>query len=345
VKLVLAALPGVAALIVAIAALGASDEPATTPPPARSATPTAALQGGMPSLRELYARADGVVARVDARRGPNDPPFGNGRRTATGAGFVIDARGHLVTNAHVVNRARSVSVRFGRSARRIRARIVGVDRASDLAVLRVDSDRLGGDPPLELAPAGSVRVGDPVLAIGTPYRLQSSASAGIVSGVGRVIGGPSGFSIPDAVQTDAAIHPGNSGGPLIDERGRVVGVNAQGRAAGVNFAISATTVRRVIPQLIARGRARTAYLGISVDEVTGRGTRIASVTSGGPADRAGLRAGDVVTRLGARSTAIEGALASAIAAGRPGQKVEIRLRRDGRERTLTARLGTQPQRR
>lgn len=341
-KLLLAASPGVAALVVAVIALEREPEE-----PARAAVtgPAAATQSAaLPSFRELYERVDGVVARVDARRGPEDPPFGNGRRDAIGAGFVIDARGHMVTNAHVIDRARTVSVRFGRTAERVSARIVGVDRASDLAVLRVDPEELGADAPLALAPAGSVRVGDPVLAVGTPYRLQSSAAAGIVSAVGREIRGLTGFSIPDAVQTDTAINPGNSGGPLVDERGRVVGVNSQGRAAGVSFAVSAVTMRRVVPQLIREGRAETALLGVSVGSVSGRGSRIAAVTPDGPAARGGLRRGDLIVRIGDRPTTVEGSVASAVAARRPRQEVPVRILRDGRERTVAVRLGAQSRR-
>ncbi len=247
------AAPGVAALVIALVALGQDGggdgraEVRTVPGQAPPA----------PGFRALYDRVDGVVARVDARRGPQDPPFGNGRRRATGAGFLIDRDGHVVTNAHVVDGARTATVRFGRSERRIRARIVGRDPRTDLAVLRVDPARLRGERPLPIAAPGEARVGDPVLAVGTPYRLQGSASVGIVSATGREISGVRGGRVRDAVQTDAAINPGNSGGPLIDARGRVVGVNAQGRAAGISFAIGAGTVRRVVPRLIARDRGRT----------------------------------------------------------------------------------------
>jgi S1-C subfamily serine protease len=341
------AAPGLVAIVIAVVALvrsGDADEPAA--PSAPAAVERQTPSGSRPlSFRALYDRVDGVVARVDARRGPEDPPFGNGRRVATGAAFLVDDEGHVVTNAHVVDRARSATLRFGRSSEEVRARIVGSDRATDLAVLRIDPDEVRGEEPLALAPAESIRVGDPVLAVGTPYRLQSSASAGIVSATGREIEGLTGFSVPDAVQTDAAINPGNSGGPLVDARGRVVGVNSQGRGPGVGFAVSSTTMRRVIPQLVAGRDVRTAYLGVSIGDVGDRGARVESVTDGSPAERAGLRAGDRIVSIDGRATRAEGTVASAVAAARPGKRVTIEIRRGGDERSLTAKLGTQPQRR
>jgi S1-C subfamily serine protease len=336
------AAPGLIALVVAVVALarsGEDEQPAPAPAPAPAQRVASDL-----GFRALYDRVDGVVARVDARRGPQDPPFGNGRRTATGAAFLVDDEGHVVTNAHVVERARSATLRFGRSSEHVRARIVGSDRSTDLAVLRIDPDELRGEKPLPLAPPGSTKVGDAVLAVGTPFRLQSSASAGIVSATGREIRGLSGFSVPDAIQTDAAINPGNSGGPLVDGRGRVVGVNSQGRAAGVGFAISATTMRRVLPQLIAGRRVRSAYLGVTIGDVDERGARVTSVADGSPAERAGLRTGDRIVALGRRPTTTEGSVASAVAAARPGAKVTITVRRRGEEERLTATLGEQPRR-
>src|SRR5688572_756609 len=167
------AAPGIVALVVAVFALVRSgDEDAPAPAPAPAASEGAAL----PSFRALYDRVDGVVARIEARRGPDDPPFGNGRRDATGAAFLIDDEGHVVTNAHVVDRARSATLRFGRSSEHVRARIVGSDRSTDLAVLKVDPKEIEGEKPLPLAPAGSTKAGDPDLAVGTPFRLQGSAS-------------------------------------------------------------------------------------------------------------------------------------------------------------------------
>jgi putative serine protease PepD len=331
---------GVVAVALAIVALARSED--ETPVAPRAATVRAEPSRSLPSFAELVDRVDGAVARIDARRGPEDPAFSNGRRVATGAAFLLDRDGHLVTNAHVVDRARSASVRFGRSAHRIDARIVALDRATDLAVLHVDPRVVRAEQPLALAPEGSVRVGDAVLAVGTPFRLQGSVTAGIVSATGRTIQGLTGFSIPDAVQTDAAINPGNSGGPLVDARGRVVGVNAQGRAAGVSFAISDATVRRVVPQLIENGRAENPYLGARAGEVTDRGTRVESVSPGAPGAEAGVRAGDVIVSIDGRATTTEGALASAVAAHRPDELVAVLIRRDGRERTVSVRLGRLP---
>jgi len=340
------AAPGVVALALASVAVvrsGDDDAPASAAPvPAATASAGAAGSGTLPSFAELYRRVDGAVARVDARRGPDQPPFGNGRRVATGAAFLVDRDGHMVTNAHVVDEARSATVRFGRSAERVDARIVGRDPSTDLAVLRVDPDEVRGERPLPLAPSAEIRVGDPVLAVGTPYRLQSSASAGIVSATGREITGLTGFTVPDAIQTDAAINPGNSGGPLVDARGRVVGVNTQGRGAGVSFAVASSTVARVVPQLVRDGRARTAFLGVSVGEITDAGARVTSTTAGGPAARAGIRRGDVLVRIGDRPTTTDGAVASAVAAGRPGQQLTVRLRRGGEEREVRVRLAAQP---
>ena len=338
-RLLLAAAPGAVALVLAVVALanGPETEPAVSADVATAAPTDAGL-----SLEALFDRVDGAVGRIDAYRNPSDPPFGNGRRDAIGAGFLTGEGGYVVTNAHVVQGARRVTIRFGRSARRVPARIVGRDDATDLAVLRVKPAAVEDERPLRLAAAGSVRVGEPVLAVGTPYRLQSSASAGIVSATRREIRGLTGFTIADAVQTDAAINPGNSGGPLMDAEGAVVGVNSQGRAPGVSFAVSAATVRRVMPQLIEDGRADAPFLGISAGQVTATGTEVEDVTDDGPAERAGVRDGDVVVELAGRPATTDGALTSAIASLAPGDREELRVRRDGDERTLTVTIGRQP---
>ena len=334
-----AALPGVAALVLASVALARSgDEPTRT---VTTTAPAAATTSATPDLVSLSRRVDLAVGRIDARRPASAPPFSNGRRTATGTAWLLDGRGHLVTNAHVVDRATSAQVRFGSSSRKVRARIVGRDRGSDLAVLRVDPDLLGDAAPLPVADPRSVEVGEPVLAVGTPYRLQASFSAGIVSATGRAIPGLTGASTPDAVQTDAAINPGNSGGPLLDLQGRVVGVNAQGRGPGVSFAIGATTLRRVLPELVADGTARTALLGVQAGEPSPAGTRVQQVTPNGPAADGGIRAGDRVRSIGGVPTTTDGALPSAVSAQRPGASVPVVLRREGRDRTVTVRLGTQ----
>ena len=181
----------------------------------------------------------------------------------------MDRSGTIATNAHVVGSADDATVRFGENGERIPARVLGRDPSSDLAVLRIDPDRAGNPAPLALADSDSVRVGDSVVAVGNPFGLDRTATAGIVSALGREIQAPNGFQIDDVIQTDAAINPGNSGGPLVDARGRVIGVNSQiassggGGNVGVGFAVPSNEVRDVIPRL-ARGQSiERAWIGVS----------------------------------------------------------------------------------
>jgi putative serine protease PepD len=197
------------------------------------------------SLAELYASVKDGVVFVQAGQ-------------ATGSGFVIDDDGHIVTNEHVVDGSSSFQVRVGENSQALPATLVGADASTDLAVLKIDPAQAGDLHPLELADADSVDVGETVVALGSPFGLQSTLTSGIVSALDRSIQSPGGQMIEGVVQTDAAINPGNSGGPLIDLDGRVVGVNAQiasqsGGNTGVGFAISITTVKQVVPKLKAGG--------------------------------------------------------------------------------------------
>ncbi len=185
--------------------------------------------------------------------------------SAQGSGFVFDENGHIVTNQHVVAGASSVSVSFWNGVERD-GRVVGTDPSTDLAVLRVDAPASLLQP-LRLADSSAVAVGDPVLAFGSPFGLEGTVTAGIVSALHREMTAPNNYTITDTIQTDAAINHGNSGGPLLDRRGRVIGVNAQiesesGGSDGVGFAIPSNTVRAIVRQLIATGEVQHAYLGI-----------------------------------------------------------------------------------
>ncbi len=220
--------------------------------PAGSGPDAKPAAGG--SLAELYASVKDGVVFVQAGQ-------------ATGSGFVIDDEGHIVTNQHVVADAYGrVAVQIGETDTSVPATIVGTDPSTDLALLKVDPAQAGGLHPLELADADSVEVGEPVIAIGSPFGLQSTLTSGIVSALDREIRSPNGNAISGVIQTDAAINPGNSGGPLIDADGKVIGVNAQiasasGGSTGVGFAISVATVEQVVPRLKAGGGAQPQQPG------------------------------------------------------------------------------------
>ena len=206
------------------------------------------------SLAELYASVKDGVVFVQAGQ-------------ATGSGFVIDDEGHIVTNEHVVaNAGPQVAVQIGETDRSLPATVVGADASTDIALLKVDPAQAGGLHVLPLADASSVDVGDQVIAIGSPFGLQSTLTSGIVSALDRQIRSPSGNAISGVIQTDAAINPGNSGGPLINGDGEVIGVNAQiasssGGSTGVGFAISVETVKQVVPQLKAGGGSSSQQPG------------------------------------------------------------------------------------
>ena len=220
---------------------------------------TTVRDGPAASPSAVYERARRAIVRIDAR--PRGTPLPRGRPrlddgVATGSGFVVDRTGLVVTNAHVVAGGPLVTVRFERGGRRYSASVVGRDRSTDLAVLRI---RAGSLAPLELASSRAVRVGDPAIALGNPYGLERTLTVGVVSALGRRIEAPDGSDIDDAVQTDAAIAPGSSGGPLLDARGRVIGVNSQSGGNSIAYAVPADTLRRLLSRLRSespRGRAR-----------------------------------------------------------------------------------------
>ena len=216
------------------------------------------------SAGQIYERAYRSVVEITVTASGGGFGPGGGQQTSQGSGFVYDRQGHVITNEHVVDGAESVSVRFSNGST-YEATVVGTDPSSDLAVLKVDAPA-SLLRPLVLADSSAVDVGDDVVAIGSPFGLEGTITSGIVSALHRQMTSPNGFAIDDSIQTDAAINHGNSGGPLLDLRGRVIGVNAQiesdsGGSDGVGFAIPSNTVRSVVSQLIAGGEVRYAYLG------------------------------------------------------------------------------------
>ena len=327
---------GLVAVLAAVGVFGGGGREAAstvTVPPALAAS------GGTTAVGKIYDRASPGVVSIQAG-------------AASGSGFVLDRQGRIVTNAHVVAGARDVQVQFGEDGPSVDADLVGSDPSSDLAVLRVEpGDVAGGLRPLRLANSDDVRVGDLAVAIGNPFGLPGTATAGIVSALGRQIDAPNGFSIPGAIQTDAAINPGNSGGPLLDRNGRVIGVNSQiatGGAGntnvGVGFAVPANTVRKVVPDLEDDGRVRRAYLGVSTSESpTGTGALVREVVPGAPTDDAGLQAGDVITRVGGTAIRRPEDISAAIADRKPGDALRIAYRRGGDDRTAEVNLGLRPE--
>jgi putative serine protease PepD len=293
------------------------------------------------AVRQIYASASPSVVSVRAREGG---------ATAGGTGFVIDSNGTIVTNAHVVAGASQVQVRFEDNGAGVDADVLGSDQSSDLAVLRVDASKTENLKPLALADSDTVKVGDLAVAIGYPLGLDRTATAGIISGVGRAIQAPNGFSIDKVIQTDAPINPGNSGGPLLDGAGRVIGVNSQiatagggGGNVGIGFAVPSNTVRQVVPQLRAGGTISRAYLGISsAPSIVGQGAAVDSVAAGGPADQGGVLAGDVITRVDGNEVQAPEDVSRAIAGRKPGDEVDVEVRRAGGQRTLRVTLGAQP---
>ena len=304
----------------------------------------------------LYsATAPGVVditSRGVTTTSDSASPFGGpsqSQGTATGTGFVVDAKGHIVTAAHVVDGASSITVKFQDGTTRT-AKLLGKDNATDVAVLSVDPSGLTLHP-LALGSSAALGVGDQLAAIGDPFTYERSMSTGIVSGLDRTISAPNGFTVAHAIQTDAALNPGNSGGPVLDAAGKVIGIvdqiatnGSSDTSSGVGFAVPIDLVKSELSQLEAGQTVSHAYLGVSTStaDTSNPGALIQSVTSGGPADDAGLRAGDIVTALG--STTIKGTndLVATIATHRPGDRVAATVRRGSQTIKVTVTLGTQP---
>jgi putative serine protease PepD len=302
------------------------------------ASPTAAVQPG-PALVGAKQTGDVAAIYAAARNSVVSIKTSDG----SGTGFVVDADGTIVTNAHVVGSESTVQVQFA-DDETVSGRVSGVDRSSDLAVVKVSTSRKL--KPLALADSSAVKTGQLAVAIGSPFGLSQTTTAGIVSGTGRHIQAPDGFQIDSVIQTDAPINPGNSGGPLLDASGRVIGVNSQiasqsGGSVGIGFAVPSNTVRDVIPRLERGESIKRAFLGVSTSGDSGRVT-VAAVSAGGPAASAGLQVGDVITTVGGKTVSSPGDVAAAIQDRRPGESVKVVVDRGGASQTLTVTLAERP---
>ncbi|QEC50189.1 PDZ domain-containing protein [Baekduia soli] len=310
--------------------------------PATASKPLAP-QRGQTRAGQIYAAASPAVVSIRTSSG-------------TGTGFLIDDKGTLVTNDHVVETSKTVSVKFGTDGRTISGEVRGVDPSSDLAVVHIDPSAAPPDAkPLQFADSRGVSVGDTVIAIGNPFGLDRTATEGIVSSLGRTLQAPNGFQIDGVIQTDAAINPGNSGGPLLDDGGKVIGVNSQiatngvsNGNVGIGFAVPSNTVRQVVPGLEQGKTVSHAWLGVETGSSssdptsTSGGAQITDVTPGGPADDAGLQVGDVVTKID--GTAVNDAtdLSTAINGKAAGDRITLTVRRAGDQQQLDVRLRERP---
>jgi putative serine protease PepD len=303
--------------------------------------------GSTSSVAEIYKRSQNAVVEITVNAGSaGSTPGGGGSQQALGSGFVYDEQGHVITNQHVVDGAQSVKVTFS-NGKTYDATVVGSDPSTDVAVLDVDAPASVLEP-LDLADSSQVEVGDGVIAIGSPFGLEQTVTTGIVSALHRQITSPNDFAIDNAIQTDAAINHGNSGGPLLDMEGNVVGVNSQiesesGGNDGVGFAVSSNTVKKIADGLIADGSVDHAYLGVATEPSTSpTGAAITSVRPGTPAAEGDLVAGDVVTAVDGQSVTSSDDLRALIDAHEPGDSVTLTVSRNGETQTLRVVLGTRP---
>ncbi len=319
-----------------------------TPPQVTVTNAAAAASSSTETVGDIYKSAGDSVVEITVTSAGQASPMGGtgGTQQATGSGFVYDTQGHVVTNQHVVDGAQSVSVKFA-NGRTYSAKVVGADPSTDLAVIDVDAPA-SVLKPLELGDSSAVEVGDGVIAIGSPFGLDQTVTTGIVSALHRQITSPNNFSIDNAIQTDAAINHGNSGGPLLDMHGDVIGVNSQiesdsGGNDGVGFAVPSNTISRIAAALIDNGSVEHAYLGVAIDDsASTAGARLAEVRSGTPAARAGLKSGDVITKVGGTSIGSADELRQLVDSKQPGDQVEVTVKRAGTTKTVTVTLGTRP---
>jgi putative serine protease PepD len=297
------------------------------------------------SVGQIAKAATPSVVEIDATTSGQASPFpygGSGGSSAEGTGFVYDSKGDIVTNEHVVDGASTVSVKFSDGSK-YKATVVGTDTSTDLAVVHITApaSKLA---PLALGDSSKVAVGDGVVAIGNPFGLDDTVTSGIVSAIDREIASPDSTPIEGAIQTDAAINHGNSGGPLLDLHGKVIGITSQiqsesGGSDGVGFAIPSALVQQIADQLISTGKAQHALLGVTVKSVAD-GASVATVQPGSAAADAGLKAGDVITAVDGTAVPSAERLRAIIASHEPGDKLTLKVLRSGATQTLTATLGT-----
>jgi serine protease DegQ len=318
-----------------------------------------AVQRAMPSVVNIFSSKE-----VRAQRHPllNDPIFRRffgdqlpdeaQRASSLGSGVIVSTSGYVLTNHHVVEAADEIEVALA-DGKKLLAKVVGNDPETDLAVLRVNAEGL---PAISFGSSEALRVGDVVLAIGNPFGVGQTVTSGIISALGRTGLGINTFE--NFIQTDAAINPGNSGGALIDANGNLIGINTAiftrtGSSAGIGFAIPVSTAKMVLDQIVRSGSVTRGWIGVEVQEITPpmaesfklsstRGALIAGVLRGGPADKAGVKPGDVLVEVQGKPVADPAGMLNLIAALAPGQSARVRLKRQGQDVDATVTVGRRP---
>jgi serine protease Do len=362
-------------------------EPTPAPVPAEPAPvpsrPATATQAVIPSFADLAAKAEPAVVNISTSQtvksegfpgfgppgapspfGENDPfeqffrrfmprPPRSYKQRSLGSGFAVSSDGLIVTNNHVVDHADEILVKLSSGEHQYKAKVLGTDPKTDLALVKIEPQ--GKIASLKLGDSGSLRVGDWVVAIGNPFGLEQTVTAGIVSAKGRVIGqGP----YDDFIQTDASINPGNSGGPLLNLGGEVVGINSaifseSGGNMGIGFAIPSNLAKSVIEQLRTRGKVVRGWLGVMIQDVTEdlaksfklsepQGALVSSVKEGGPAAKGGLERGDIIVEFDGKPVKASHDLPAIVAASPIGKDVEVKVLREGKEKTLEVKIGEMP---
>ena len=348
----------------------AQPQPISTPPaltPAPEISPVPAIASGLVNFADVAARINPAVVNIEAttrggarrRRGAEIAPFDENNpvppapgtiRPQSGSGFVIEGDGQILTNYHVIQNAERIMVKFS-DGRSLQARVLGIDPDTDIALIKVDAAKL---PVAPLGDSETLRVGEWVCAIGNPLAYEHTVTVGVVSYLGRKLFDS---SLDNYIQTDAAINFGNSGGPLINGRGEVVGINSaiSQRASNIGFAVPINEARAILPQLRADGRVSRGYMGVVLTDVdpdlqqslrlaSTRGALVQEVASGSPGHRAGLRTYDLITAIDDKRIITNNEIIREVARREPGSLARLQVMRDGRTQIFTVRLGERPSR-
>jgi putative serine protease PepD len=355
--ILIAALAGaVIALIVTSGGRGRSVT-TTVVEPGRSASVPSTLPTSLTSTRGLTInqifRQDGPgVVDIVVTSNANNGFFGNSQQTSgEGAGVVYNKKGDILTDEHVVDNASSITVTF-ENGYKVGAKVVGTDSSTDVAVIHVNAPAAQLHP-IAFADSSTAQVGDPVVAIGSPFSYPETVTSGIVSAVGRSIQAPNQFTITGAIQTDAPINPGNSGGPLLDANGHVLGLadqidtnnttpNGEGSSSGIGFAIASNMVSHIANRIIAGQPVRHAYVGVSLNPDSTGGAQVETIAAGSPASKGGLQVGDLVTAINGKSISSTQQFIETVDAYAPGQSVTLTVKRGGSTQNIKLTLGTRP---